>query len=148
MGLGAFGVVVVAGLSLVLYLDSESTSVVTGTLTVDGTEFAPRHCRSGKLGESPPPDTPRFDGVDLFVTAGSGRSVRIIEDPTAGTMVLVVEPGEAPRPVDRSACDRFEVDVRDSGALIMEFWGMDGSVDLDCPTVSGQMSFENCYGGG
>lgn len=148
LGVGLFGLIVVGGLGIAAYLDAESTSAVAGTLTIDDVEFAPRHCRSGKLGETPPPNTPRFDGVDLFVSTSAGRVVRIVEDPTAGTSVLVMDPGEAPRPVDRSSCGRFEVDLEDTDALIMEFWGIEGSLDLDCPTVSGQLTFEGCYGGG
>lgn len=145
VGLAVVAVALSAGGGLFLMLRARATSEVTGELTVDGSRFAPQRCRSGKLGDDPPPNHLRFDGVDLF--APDGRTVRVIDDPMAGASVLVIDPGAAPRPVDRAACERFDVQLRDTGELIMEVWGMEGSIALACPDVRGEVRFERCFGG-
>lgn len=145
VGLAIVAIALTGAGSLFFYLRSASTSDVSGSLTIDEAPFAPRRCRSGKIEEDGPRDRPRFHGVDLL--AAGDRAVRVLEDPAEGTTVLVVDPGEAPRQIDRGACERFEVQVRETGTLIMEVWGMEGSVDLACPDVHGQVRFESCYGG-
>ncbi|MCB9592273.1 MAG: hypothetical protein H6719_06045 [Sandaracinaceae bacterium] len=146
IGLAVVAVVVGLGLGLFVYLSSASESEVSGSLTIDGEAFEPAHCRSGELGEDAPRDRPEFHGVDLL-TSSSGRTVRVLEDATEGPRVLVIDPGSAPRPIDRAACERFEVELRETGTLIMDVWGMEGSVDLDCPAVQGNVRFDSCYGG-
>jgi hypothetical protein len=145
VGLGVAAVVVAGAIAIVLHLSSASKSEVSGSLTIDEGTFQPTVCRSGKIEEDGPHDRPRFYGVDLL--GGGGRSVRVLEDPTEGQSVVVIDSGQAPRPVDRSQCARFDVQLRETGELIMEVWGIGGSIDLDCPDVSGQVRFESCYSG-
>ncbi len=140
-------VVLILGGTLFFYLRSASTSEVSGSLTVDGAPFKPVRCRSGKLGEDGPKDRPKFHGIDLLTSSERGRGVRVLEDPNAGTRVLLMKPRAEHRTLDRAKCKRFEVELRETGSLIMEVWGMEGSVDLDCPTVKGRVVFASCYGG-
>lgn len=147
VGLVIFFVVIVALLALFLWLRAASTSEVRGALALDAGELAPDRCRSGNLGEDAARDRARFHGVELFAAARPERSVRVLEDPVEGPLVLVNEPGAAPARVDRSACARYDVTLRSTDQLIMDVWGMEGSVDLDCPGARGRVTFEACYGG-
>lgn len=147
IGIGVGAVVLAAVIGVVMHLGSESKSEVSGALTIDGEGFSPLHCRSGRLGEHAPRDQLRFQGVDLIGPSQNARSLRVLDDPAEGTSVLVIDPGEPPRPIDRAACDTFEVELGDTGEMIMDVWGMEGSIELDCPDVSGQVSFAQCYGG-
>ncbi len=140
-------VVLILGGMLFFYLRSASKSEVSGSLAVDGASFKPLRCRSGKLGEDAPKDRPEFHGIDLLRASDRGPSVRVLEDPTAGMRVLLMKPGAEHRLVERAACKRFEVKLRKTGSLIMDVWGMEGSVDLDCPDVKGKVTFTSCYGG-
>lgn len=145
VGLIVVALALAAGGGLFLYLRSASTSEVSGSLTIGDATFEPRTCRSGKLGENPPRDRLRFHGVELL--SPSGQSLRVVDDPASGPSVLILDPGAAPRALDRDACARFEVSLRETGELIMEVWGMEGTLDLDCPDARGQVRFLRCYSG-
>ncbi len=144
VGLGVAAVVVAGIIAIVMHLSSASKSAVSGSLTIDGATFQPTVCRSGKLEDDGPHDRPRFFGVELL---GSGRTVRVLDDPTQGQRVLILDGNGAPRTVDRAQCERFEMQLQETGELIMEVWGMGGSLALDCPDVSGEVRFESCYSG-
>ena len=101
---------------------------------------------SGKMGKDGPRDRPEFRGVELLDDA-TDRAVRVVEDPVIGTAVLIVEPGSSPQPVERAKCQRFDVTLRETGQLIMDVWGMEGSLDIDCPNMRGSVRFEQCYAG-
>ena len=147
IGLGVLAVVGAIAIGIVVHLASESKSEVTGELSVGEDGFTPAHCRSGLLGEQSTHGGLRFRGIDL-IAVGTTRVVRVMQDPAEGYRVLVIdEEGAAPQPVDREACERFEVELGETDELINERWGMEGSVDLACPDVSGQVTFAHCYGG-
>ena len=147
VGCTVVGLAVVAFTAIFLHLDSTSRSTVEGTLTIDGESFAPIYCRSGKIEDDGPRNVPRFHGVDLLISHGEDRSVRVLEDPSSGTAVLVMAPHHVPRHLDTSNCDRFEVELEETGEAIMSVWGMRGSIDLECEGVRGRVSFENCFSG-
>lgn len=145
VGSAIVAAVVGAGLALFLTLRSASTSMVSGSLTLGAETFTPAHCSSGRVEDDGPRELARFDGVDLL--GSGGRVVRVIDDPASGVGVIVRDEGAAPRPIDRSGCARFDVQLRETGQAIMEVWGMEGSLDLDCPDARGQVRFERCYAG-
>lgn len=146
MGLAIVGIVVIAGFAFFMFLKARSTSNVSGALTIGQQALETHRCRSGKMGKDGPRDRPEFRGVELLDDA-TDRAVRVVEDPVNGTAVLVVEPGSPPQPVERAKCQRFDVTLRETGELIMEVWGMEGSLDIDCPKMRGSVRFERCYGG-
>ncbi len=65
----------------------------SGTLTI-GRQALETHCRSAKLGKNGPRDRPEFRGSVSSTTPPIALSV--VEDPTNGAAVLIVEPGHDP----------------------------------------------------
>lgn len=145
VGLGVVALVAGVGIAIAVHLSHESTSAVTSALTLGSETFAPIRCRSGLIGDDGPRDRPHFRGVELV--SASGDVVRVLEDPSEGRRVLAVPHGGDPRAIDRSACERFELELRDTGESIGSVWGMEGELALECPEARGTVRFERCYGG-
>lgn len=145
VGLAVVAVIAGIGVAIAVHLHTASKSRVSGTLTIDGAPFSPTRCRSGKGRDTRSSDRLRFDGVDLL--AASGPVVRLMNDPAQGRVVLIVPAGGDPERVDRAACGRYDLQLRETGEAIFSVWGMEGSVELDCPRVTGSVQFGSCFDG-
>ena len=127
-------------------LDGTSTTEITGELLVrtNGGVFTlrPNTCRSlnhdGGTG-----DARRF-GVALYDQEVPERVVWLVEDPALG-MVVTAHTARGMTPVKRSECERLHVTLRETGKMIYDVWGMEGSADLRCAVVQGTVTFSNCY---
>jgi hypothetical protein len=136
-----------AGAALFFGLRGAAKSEVVGSISVGGETWQPDRCQSGKLGETPPAGRTRFDGVDLYSAAAPQRRVRVLEDPTEGKVVALRDGGPKPTVLDPSQCSTYSVELTDTGTLIMETWGIEGSIELDCPELQASVQFSSCYNG-
>lgn len=124
-----------------------SKSEVNGTLRIGQETMQVDRCESGVLSKDAAPTRPRFHGVDLFASSNTARRVRLIDDAEKGKVVTLRRGDDPPVTVDRSSCTRFDVQLQESGAMVFDHHGMEGSVDLDCPAIVGKLAFASCYDG-
>ena len=124
-----------------------SKSEVSGTLRLGDETLAVDRCESGVLGKNAPATRPRWHGVDLFAASDPARRVRLIDDPEKGELVTLRRGDEVPVTVDRTTCARFEIQLKETGAVVFDHHGLEGSVDLACPAITGKLSFASCYDG-
>jgi hypothetical protein len=54
---------------------------------------------------------------------------------------------DAPITIDRSACEKFNVKLEETGEMILDHWGLEGELHLDCPGLVADLRFTSCYGG-
>ena len=127
-------------------LNGTSTPEIAGELLVrtNGGVFTlrPNTCHSFNRDEGASGLT-QF-GVTLLDDEVPERSVWFVEDPALGT-VVTVHTSRGMTPVMRSECDRLDVTLRETGTMIYDVWGMEGSADLHCKVLQGEVSFKNCY---
>jgi hypothetical protein len=129
-------------------LKASSKSEVSGSIQL-GKEapFAPDRCESGILSEDAPRSRPQFHGVDLFEATHPKRRVRVFDDPEKGEIVTLRTGGAAPVVVDRPACKVFEIQLKESGAMILDHYGLEGTLKLDCAEIEADVQFASCYDG-
>ena len=128
-------------------LRNSSKSAAAGTIELAEEAIAVDRCGSGLLDEDAPRSAVQFHGVDLFAAAHPNTRVRVLEDPSRGTLVSIRRGDAAPVEVDRAACEIFEVTLHETGAMILDHWGLEGSLRLACPDVSADVTFSSCYDG-
>ncbi len=123
-------------LSLLLPALAGCTSKVSGTLTVDGTSFAPKVCRSGQAFG--------FPGIEL--TDEGGRRLRLFASPE-GTAAAALLSGDAPSGVRLGQCGTLALEAQSS--KINNITNVKGSARLSCESsghkVFGNLEFENCH---
>lgn len=124
-----------------------SKSEVSGTLRLGEETLQVDRCESGVLGKDASASRARWRGVDLFAAADPARRVRLIDDAEKGELVTLRRGDAAPVTIDRNTCARFEIQLRETGAVVFDHHGMEGSVDLDCPAIVGKLAFASCYDG-
>lgn len=99
--------------------------------------FTPDDCSSGqRVG---------FGGVVLQSEADSSRVVRVVSDPVKGTLVVVAPRAGKNVVFDAEQCPVFDVRVDRSNTQINDIWAMQGTVTLDCPGLTGSVSFAGCH---
>jgi hypothetical protein len=116
---------------------------VSGTLTTRGSlgerTYTPDDCTSGQRSG--------FSGVELTSKADDERVVRLARDPTRGNL-LIVEARGASRPeavIDSKACKQFEIRVDRTSTTINDIVVLEGDANLDCPEISGHVTFAGCH---
>jgi len=109
--------------------------------------ITPDRCESGILSEDAPRTRVQFHGVDLFASRSPELRVRALEDEVQGLRVIVRREGSAPVEVDRAACQTFDVQLHETGAMILDHYGLQGSLRLDCPDITADVHFASCYDG-
>jgi len=138
-------VLVIGGYML---LKRGSKSEVSGSIQLGkATPFEPNRCESGVLSEDAPRSRAQFHGVDIFQSEKPKRRVRVFEDPEKGEVVTLRTDGEAPVVVDRKACSKFEVQLKETGSMILDHYGLEGALVLDCAEVVADVKFASCYDG-
>lgn len=135
-----FAVVVVgAGIFLVTTFIEETVVSIEGSLTLDeswgGGTFTPTGCQSGSLQS--------FHGVDLFAQ-GDPRRVRVMQDATGTAQVILMQSGREPQVLTSADCTGFRIGVQQTGTRINHVYAYEGVARIDCPQVSGNLSFVNC----
>lgn len=123
-----------------LFLAMTSTDV-SGRLQAAGAlgawTFEPDDCSSGQL--------EGFAGVVLESSKTPGQVVRVVRDPVRGNLVVVASSGKPNQVISAETCPRLVVNVRRGNTNINEVWTQDGSVALECPELSGKVTFEGCH---
>lgn len=131
---------VLIGGTLVLFGLMTSTDV-SGKLQAKGElgtwAFEPDHCVSGQR--------EGFGGVVLQSSSAAGRVVRVVQDPVRGSLVVVPVSGKPNHVLSAAGCARFSANVRRTSTNINDIWAVDGSLSLDCPELSGTVTFEGCH---
>jgi hypothetical protein len=125
-----------------------SKSTVSGTIQLgEEPPTSPNRCESGVLSKDAPPTRAQWHGVDLFDAAHPARRVRVIDDPEKGGIVTLRDGDAAPIVVNRDACKKFAIQIRDTGHMIFDHYGLEGAIDLDCSELVAAVKFESCYDG-
>jgi hypothetical protein len=123
-----------------LFLLVTSTEV-SGRLQAAGVlgnfSFAPDDCDSGQL--------EGFGGVTLKSSKAPGRLVRVIRDPVRGNLVVVASPGAPNHVISLETCPGLVINVRRGNTNINDVWTQDGNVSLQCPELTGAVTFEGCH---
>jgi len=119
-----------------------------GTLTVTSEAGAVARidideCWSGQMLE--------FRGVELFHDPDTARRVRIVEDPVAGTRVVLlgIAPGRARVVLDAESCATFQSYVESGNSTLNGIRSHRGSLDLACSvtaagTIAAHVTFSDC----
>jgi hypothetical protein len=130
-------------------LKAGSKSEVSGSIQLgeEKAQLAPNRCESGTLSEDAPRSRAQFHGVDLFDAAEPERRVRLIEDPEKGKRVIVRNGEAAPVVVNRDGCGKFEIKLEETGAMILDHYGFEGTLELECPEIVADVTFASCYDG-
>jgi hypothetical protein len=129
-------------------LQEGSKSTVTGTITLgEGEAMSPDRCESGVLSKDAPATRAQWHGVDLFEAARPTRRVRLIDDPEKGKIVTVRFGEDAPIVIDRASCTQFAFEVRETGQMIFDHYGLEGTIDVVCPGLTVKAKFASCYDG-
>jgi hypothetical protein len=126
-----------------------SRPAVRGELVLEGpggerARFAPDACATG--------EREGFRGY-LLSSAESGAVARAVADPLGGGGVRISGlPGAAPRDlvVRAAQCDRFELEVANSGWRVDDFWDLDGYLNVHCAVengwrLAGRIEVEHCH---
>jgi hypothetical protein len=100
-------------------------------------------CWSGQMLE--------FRGVELFHDPDIARRVRIVEDPVAGTRIVLVGivPGRPRVIVDAESCTTFQSHVESSNSTVNDVRSLHGSLELACNiaavgTITARVTFSDC----
>lgn len=118
-----------------------STPEVSGRLQAGGAlgtwAFEADDCDSGQL--------EGFGGVILKSSKAPGRVVRLVKDPVRGSLVVVASPGAPNHVISSETCPGLVVNVRRGNTNINDVWTQDGNVGLQCPELTGSVTFEGCH---
>ena len=99
--------------------------------------FEPDDCDSGQL--------EGFGGVTLKSSKAPGRLVRVVRDPVRGNLVVVASPGAPNHVISIETCPGLVINVRRGNTNINDVWTQDGNVSLQCPELTGSVTFEGCH---
>jgi hypothetical protein len=126
--------------ALGLFFVMTNTSVegsLQGAGELGGWSFTPDDCVSG--------EREGFGGVVLTSDASAGRALRVVNDPVKGTLLVVVQPGRDNVVLDKAGCVTFDVRTVRSNTNVNDIWAIDGRVRVECPSLSGKLTFEGCH---
>ncbi|HTQ44168.1 MAG TPA: hypothetical protein VMI75_15520 [Polyangiaceae bacterium] len=100
-------------------------------------------CWSGQMLE--------FRGVELFHDPDTARRVRVVEDPVAGSRVVLlgIVPGRARVIVDADSCATFDSHVQSGNSTLNDIRSVRGSLELACSiasvgVVTAHVTFSDC----
>jgi hypothetical protein len=123
-------------LAAIALLACACTSKISGDLTVDGTPFTVKECRSGRAFG--------FDGIQLVDTGG--RTLRMLPNADGTTRVAIFAEGAA-RGDTLGGCGILTMQAQSS--TINNIVNMKGSASLSCAaighSIQGKITFENCH---
>src|SRR5690606_25328110 len=102
---------------------------------VDAFHLAPDGCRSGQRDG--------FSGVALTQT-GRPDVARVVNDPVEGKLLVVARPGRDGQIIKGQDCRTFELEAARTGTNVNEIWLVDGRMKVECPELSGNVSFSGC----
>jgi hypothetical protein len=109
---------------------------VTGSLDVDGSDFAIKQCRSGQA----------FGYTGIELTDADGRRLRLVSK-VEGTCEAALFSGDSKTGDRLGQCGVLTVETQSS--RINEIYNVRGSAKLSCESgphkVSGNVEFENCH---
>lgn len=129
-------------------LKERAKSEVSGSIRLaDKREFTAVRCGSGLLSEDAPRSSAQFHGVDIFSASSPELRIRGYEDTEKGMVVTLRYDNGAPITIDRSACKKFNVKLEETGEMILDHWGLEGELHLDCPELVADLRFTSCYSG-
>lgn len=141
-----------SGAVLALVLPVLIMAVVALFLLVSGTEVSGRLQAAGALGDFvfEPDDCDSgqlegFGGVILKSSKAPGRVVRVVRDPVRGSLVVVASPGAPNHVISTETCPGLAVNVRRGNTNINDVWTQDGNVSLQCPELTGAVTFAGCH---
>ena len=86
-----------------------------------------------------------FGGVILKSSKAPGRLLRVVRDPVRGNLVVVASPGAPNHVISTETCPALVVNVRRGNTSINDVWTQDGNVSLQCPELTGAVTFEGCH---
>ena len=88
-----------------------------------------------------------FAGVELTSEADSKRAIRLTRDPVRGNLLILEAPGSSlpSAVIEAKACSRFDLKVDRTSPTINDIVVVEGSATLDCPDISGHVTFEGCH---
>jgi hypothetical protein len=116
-----------------------TTAEVSGTLKSSGAlgswSLTPSECTSGQH--------EGFAGVSLS-SEQSPTVIRIVSDPMRGDVLVVVRPGTKNVVLDGTSCSRFQLRSHRTDTNVNEIWLVDGSLEVNCPELSGAVTFSGC----
>jgi hypothetical protein len=140
-GLGAFALIIPLFVGGVLFAffsmaESELAGELRGSGELGSFSFAPTDCSSGQR--------EGFGGVSL-TAEGSETIVRVVNDPIKGQLLVVARPGTKNHVIDGSACSRFSLRAARTDTNINDIWVVEGGLDIACPELSGQLTFDGCW---
>jgi hypothetical protein len=98
--------------------------------------FAPDDCVSG--------EREGFGGAELRSSKDRGHVIRVVKDPVKGTVVVLT--GGGPNHVfEARNCKQFIASVERTSTNINDIWVVEGGITLDCPGLTGAISFAGCH---
>jgi hypothetical protein len=112
---------------------------VSGQLAATGKQgaftFTPTDCRSGqRFG---------FFGVDLVNE--EEQTVRVLQDPVQGPQLLLQVGNNPAQLAKLTGCATVNIQVRHTNTTINDVRVVAGSVNVDCPELKSQMTFDGCH---
>lgn len=119
--------------------NSEASGTLMARGEAGGWQFSPDDCSSGQRSG--------FQGVELSNDEDSSRVLRLVKDPVRGNL-LIAEAAGAARPTvlaDSTSCARFEYRFVRTSTTINDIVVVEGEAELDCPNVSGKVTFKGCH---
>jgi hypothetical protein len=139
-GFGLVAIPLVVALILVFAYFMVSSHVEGSVTLGEGTEattFIPTDCRSG---------VPRgFFGVELMSDEARGTVVRVVRDPTRGSMLAVERGGGAPQLFGPDACTSLHLNVEQTDTNVNDVWSLRGSARAECEGLSVNVRFDGCH---
>lgn len=127
-------------IAVVMFLSAFSSST-QGSFTLGGdlgdTTFTPDWCESGQL--------KGFHGVELTSDASPGLTVRAMQDPVRGTLLVVARGGGKPVVITPEECTSLHVRVERGNTNVNDVWAVGGSASADCPALKGTVTFDGCH---
>lgn len=137
---GLLGLLIpVAIVGAFVFVSDLTSANVSGSLSggkgAGALHFVPDGCTSGQRDG--------FSGVTLTQT-GSPDVVRVVSDPIEGKLLVVARPGRKGQIIRGQGCRTFELEAARTDTNVNEIWLVDGRMKVDCPELSGSVSFGGC----
>jgi hypothetical protein len=127
-------------LILVLFFYMTSSEVEGSASIGEGAQraaFNPTDCRSG---------VPRgFFGVELTSDEAPGTVVRVVRDPTRGSMLAVERGGGAPQVFGPAECASLSLNVEQTSTKVNDVWVLRGFAHAQCEGLAMDVRFDGCH---
>ena len=131
------GISVMGGLGFMMFA---FTAALEGQLTagesLGSVVFEPDDCTAGSIHG--------FGGVQLTDGDQSSVRVRVLETELGQWRLAWIRQGAEPEVFDGERCDAFSANVEFSGTVLNDVRAMQGYVELECPELSGRVTFDGC----